>query len=182
MSLLTFIGGLFSAPVLEVGKFVYSEVKGYLERRNVLREAETRNRLAEHEARSQLAAYRIASEVEWDLAWAGQAQSSWKDEFILILWSVPTIIFIPCLFVPPARDYAMETLQFLQTVNPNIVEWYLSGWAIIFAATFGFKGAVQSMVGDRAAKVANAFATLPDDIPKTAVEAAQQVVNTAIFK
>lgn len=175
MSILAAIGAIFSAPVIETVKFLYKEVSGWMERRDQIREAETRGRIADLEAKTQLAAYRAAAEVEWDLTWAGQAQTSWKDEYILILWSIPTIIFIPCLFIPPARDYAMETLQFMQTINPQIVEWYLAGWGIIFGATYGFKGAIQTMVGDRAAKVAEVFANLPDDIPKTAVEAAQRV-------
>lgn len=179
MNLLQLIGGVFSNPVLEIGKFLYSEVTGWIERRDALRDAAVKGKLAEMEAKAQLAAYRVASEVEWDLTWAGQAQTSWKDEYILILWSIPTIIMIPCLFIPPARDYAMETLQFLQTINPNIMEWYLGGWGIIFAATFGFKGAIQAMVGDRAVKVAEAFSLLPDDIPKNAVEAAQRVASSA---
>lgn len=176
MNLMQLLGGAAFGPVIEVAKFLYGEVTGWLERRDQLRDAATKSKLAEMEAKTQLAAYRVASEVEWDLTWAGQAQTSWKDEYILILWSIPTIIMIPCLFIPPARDYAMETIQFLQTINPDIMSWYLGGWGIIFAATFGFKGAIQSMVGDRAAKIAEVFASLPDDIPKTAVEAAQRVV------
>ena len=179
MNLLQLIGGLGALlkPFESVFSFVGKEVTDWVERRDVIQKATLDTQLAEIVAKKELAAYRIASEVEWDLAWAGQAGSSWKDEYILILWSIPAIVMFPCLMIPGLRDYALETLTFLQQLNPDIIIWYMSGWGIIFAATFGIKAAAQTMIGDRVSKVASAFSLLPDDIPKTAVEAAQRIVT-----
>ena len=179
MNLFMLLGAVLK-PLSGVAGWVGKEVSDWSARRDAIKEAETKAEVARIEAKANLAAYMVASEVEWDLAWAGQASSSWKDEYILILWSVPSIILFPCFLIPPLRPYAMETLTFFQSLNPDIIVWYMTGWGIIFAATFGMKSAVQAMVGDRVSKVAEAFQLLPDDIPKAAVQAAQGAVGKAL--
>lgn len=173
----------FLSLLKPLGDIAASAIKAWGDhqsRQATVQEAELKVKVADLEAKAQLAAYRAASEVEWDLAWAGQAQTSWKDEYILILWSAPAIVMFPAMFIPGLRDYAVETLTFLQTLNPDIMTFYMSGWGIIFAATFGIKTAMQAMVGDKVSKVAEAFKLLPDDIPKDAVEAAQKAIQKKV--
>lgn len=174
------LGLLGLKPLGEAFGWVVKEVSDWSARRDTIKAAQLEATVARITAEAELAAYKVASEVEWDLAWAGQASTSWKDEFILILWTIPMVILFPCFLIPSLRPYAMDTLQFFQSLNPDIIVWYMSGWGIIFAATFGMKSAMQAMVGDRVTKVAQAFNLLPDDIPKQAVQVAQQAITRTI--
>lgn len=147
------------------------------DRRSQVEEAKLQTELATLKAKAELAAYKVKSDLEWDLTWAGQAQSSWKDEYILILWSIPfltvVLAFVGAIIFPSQRDSFVTTLQFIgQTIGQDGISWYLSGWGIIFAATFGLKGALQYMVPGKVSKIVDAFKDIPDDIPP---EAAQSV-------
>lgn len=157
----TVLGGLAS--------FVMKEVASWAERRDKLKAAELDVELAEARSRAELAIYKLKSDIEWDLKWADASSRSWRPEFILILWSLPTV----CLFIPGLRGYVMDGFEFLKLFDPNAPTVFMSGWAIIFAATFGMKSATSFMLPGRAAKIAEAFAKLPDDIPIEVVERAQ---------
>lgn len=159
-------------------KFVATEVSKWSERRDLLKEATLKAQLAKITADAELAAYKAKADVEWDLAWAGQAQSSWKDEYILILWTIPMLAFLPALFMPSMREGVMQTLQFLQTMGgPDIVYWYMGGWGVIFSATFGMKNALQLMVPGNISKITEAFSGVPDDIPQGIVDAATERIK-----
>lgn len=173
MSLLSVLGG----PFVGLATLVVKEVSGWMERRDAIKEATLESKIATINARSELAAYLVKSEAEWDLAWAGQAQSSWKDEYLLILWTLPGVIFTTCLMVTPWRDYAMETLMFLQGLHPQIIEFYLAGWGIIFAATFGVKQAIQMMIPAKVKKITEAFSLVSDDIPDEAVASVTRAIR-----
>lgn len=151
-------------------KYLVTEVRGWAERKDVLRKAELDASVAEIRAKAELAAWKVKADVEWDLTWAGQAQSSWKDEYLLILWSIPLLPVILAVLFPGYRDDFMETLGFFQQLNPDIIPFYLMGWSIIFAATFGLKQATQMMLPGRLGKMVEAISGAPDDIPEKAVE------------
>lgn len=146
-------------------------VSSWSERQDKLAQAKLDTQLAEETARQNLAAYRVKSETEWDLKWADQASTSWKDEWLLILWSVPTIM----LFIPGwPRQTVMEGFDYLKAFNPDAPSWFMAGWAIIFAATFGIKQALQFMLPSRLAGLAKVMGSLPDDIPPEAADRAAQ--------
>jgi hypothetical protein len=162
-------------------QFVAKEVSKWSERRDLIQEATLKSQLAQITANAELAAYKAKADVEWDLAWAGQAQSSWKDEYILILWTIPMLAFIPALFFPSMRDNVMQTLQFLQTLGgPDVIYWYMGGWGVIFSATFGMKNALQLMVPGNISKITEAFSAVPDDIPTEIVSAATERIKAGL--
>ncbi|MBO6814564.1 MAG: hypothetical protein JJ891_06875 [Rhizobiaceae bacterium] len=136
------------------------------ERRDALKTAEHEAKVAEVKARAEVAAYKVKADIEWDLKWADQASSSWKDEFILAIWSIPILGLIASMFIPPMRPAVMETLNYLQAFHPDFAEWYMAGWGIIFAATFGMRNAMSVMLPGRAARVLEASKGLKDDIPE----------------
>jgi hypothetical protein len=174
--LLSLIGAL-AVPF----QYVAGEVSKWSARRDKIKEAELGVRLAKLTAETELAAYKAKADVEWDLAWAGQAQSSWKDEYVLLLWTVPMLAFIPTLFFPSLRGEALTTLQFLQTTfGPDLLYWYMGGWGVIFSATFGMKSALQFMVPGNAAKIASTLSTMADDIPDSAVEATTERIQKLV--
>lgn len=166
MNLLAILG-LIAKPF----ELVVEKISKWSERRDALTEAKLTADLAEIHARAELAAYKAKADVEWDLAWAGQAQSSWKDEYILILWTIPMLVFLPALFIPGLRDDLASTLSFVQALfGSDVLYWYMGGWGVIFSATFGMKGALQFMVPGNAAKLATTLASIDDDVPDEAVK------------
>lgn len=151
-------------------KFLAGEVTNYLEAREAVKTAKLEAKLATITAEAELAAYKVKADLEWDLAWAGQAKDSWKDEWVLGLWSFPLLVALPALLFPSWQGHIMETLAWLQKIDPNILSWWMTGWGIIFSATFGMKAAGQMMIPSGVAKIAESFKGLPDDIPEDAVK------------
>lgn len=175
MGLLSYIP--IVGPILETA---VEEISKWSKRRDLIKAAELQARVAEINAKAEIAAYKVKADIEWDLKWAGQAESSWKDEWLMILWSIPMVLGMFCVFVPGLRDDLVTTLEFINGLNDQILFWYAGGWALIFGATFGYKGFVQMMVPNKVQKVADAFGRLADDIPMDAVEDAQNLISSRL--
>ncbi len=158
-------------------------VKGgldWLQGRQRIAEAKLNSEIAKIEAEAELAAYKLKADVEWDLAWAGQAESSWKDEYLLFLFTIPLWGLIIGLFLPDARPAVMETLDWLKAIHPMILEFYLGALAVIVSAVYGVRAFAQGWLPGRVARIAEAFGELDDDIPDQAVEAATTRVQAFI--
>lgn len=159
--------------LLPGAKWLGEQISLWTEHRRVIVQAETEARIAHIKAQAELAAYKAKADIEWDLKWADAADRSWKDEFLLVLWSVPII----GLFIPGMRPFVMEGFDYLRQFNPNAAEWYMAGWSIIFAAVFGLRQAVQLMAPTRMRKLAEVLVGSKDDVPKEAVSKAQRVAS-----
>lgn len=167
--------------ISSVGTFFVKEVSDWSRRRDSLKAATLEAEVAEIKARAEIAAYKVKADIEWDLAWAGQAQSSWKDEFILILWTIPVLAFLPSLFFEGARESTMATLDYLKmTFGDGFLNFYTIGWGVIFSATFGMKAAAKMMLPGTVTKITEAFDDIPDDVPEAAVTAAQKKVSSFV--
>lgn len=59
-------------------------------------------------------------------------QSGWKDEYLVVLWSIPAIM----CFMPGMQGYVRDGFHILATVTP---EWYPIGLLGITGAVFGLK-------------------------------------------
>lgn len=164
--------------LLPFGELIVNTLSKWSERRDALKDAKLQAEIAEYKAKAEIAAYKVKADIEWDLKWADQAGNSWKDEFMLLLWSAPLI----GLFIPGIRDYVMEGFRFLQLFNPDVAYWYMAGWSIIFAAVFGFKQAAAIMLPGQTGKLAQILAGIPDDIPEGVAQEAQSKVTEAIKK
>lgn len=167
------MGWLAAIPLAE---YVVKQLSDWSARRDQIKQAETDAKIAELKAKAEIAAYKVKADIEWDLKWADQAGSSWKDEFMLILWSMPMI----GLFIPGLRPFVMEGFDYLKLFNPDAPSWYMAGWAIIFAAVFGFKQAAALMLPGQAGKLAGVLAQLPDDIPDEVATKAQSSVDALL--
>ena len=175
------------APFTSLAGTLVKEVSAWSTRRDTIRAAKVEAEVATIRAKAELAAHIVKSDHEWDLAWAGQAKDSWKDEWVLILWSAPAVVlllgFIGSILMPSTRDDFVLTIEFLRdTVSPAVLELYLYVWGVIVAATFGLKAVVQGTVGSKVEKVTKAFQTTGDDIPSAAVDTAQTAVNAFLNK
>lgn len=164
----TILGGLL-AKVLDPE----NALSKWSARRDAIAQAKADAEIAKVTAEANLAAYKLKADVEWDLKWADNAQTSWKDEWLVILWSIPLV----GVFVPGIRPYIMDGFEYLRAFNPEAPTWFMAGWAIIFAATFGIKQAVQLMMPGRVAGLVTAMGNVSDDIPKEAVDKAQSIIQ-----
>lgn len=172
-------GFLTALPFLvNIVKFVTKEASDWSRRRDTLKEAKLEANVAEIKAKAEIATYKVKADIEWDLAWAGQAETSWKDEWLLILWSVPMVVGMFSLFIPPLQTNVMNAIVFAQSIHPDMPLWYAGGWAVIFSATFGMKSLVQLFLPGKITKIADVFGELDDDIPDdVAAKAHERITN-----
>lgn len=56
-------------------------------------------------------------------------ESSWKDEYLVLIWSYPII----SAFIPRLQDSTMAGFTFLQ----GLPTWYVGGWVTISLSVFG---------------------------------------------
>lgn len=141
-------------------------LRRWLRRRAILDEAEFRVRLAEVKAREAIAAYKVKSDIEWDLKWAEGGYKSWAPTAILALWSLPTVGF----FVPALRPYIEAGFQAMSVYSPDLPTYFMAGWGVIFAATFGIEKAIALFAPGRTARLIEAMSKAPDDVPPEVVE------------
>lgn len=73
----------------------------------------------------------LTNEANWDNIQAEASKSSWKDEWLTILISIPMILS----FIPGMGDVVREGFN---TLN-ECPEWYQYLIGVVFAASFGIK-------------------------------------------
>ena len=97
--------------------------------------AETGAKVARAKAEATIMEKKATGELEWDLEMARGSQSSWKDEWLVFLFSVPLILaFIPGMEGVVANGFAqLEAMP----------QWYQYSLGIIVAASFGVRSATK---------------------------------------
>ena len=74
-------------------------------------------------------------EIDWDIAQAKASSSSWKDEWLTVLFSIPLVL----AFIPGCEDIVQIGFNQLQLMP----DWYKYALSIIVAASFGVRGATK---------------------------------------
>ena len=107
----------------------------WLEGKVEKKKAETGAKVARAKAEATIMEKKATGELEWDLEMARGSQSSWKDEWLVILFSVPLILaFIPGMEGVVANGFAqLEAMP----------QWYQYSLGIIVAASFGVRSATK---------------------------------------
>ena len=75
-------------------------------------------------------------EIDWDQTMAEASKDSWKDEWLVLLFSVPLIL---AFCGDWGRAIVESGFQALETAP----EWYRYTLGVIVAASFGFRGATK---------------------------------------
>ena len=76
---------------------------------------------------------KATADIDWDLEAIKASNNSWKDEWLVILFSIPMIMaFIPGLEGVVARGF--EQLEMMP-------DWYQYSLGVIIAASFGIRSA-----------------------------------------
>ena len=97
--------------------------------------AETGAKVARAKAEATIMEKKATGELEWDLEMARGSQSSWKDEWLVILFSVPLIL----AFIPGMEGLVAKGFAHLEAMP----QWYQYSLGIIVAASFGVRSATK---------------------------------------
>lgn len=84
----------------------------------------------------------LTGEIDWDLEAIKATQSSWKDEWITILISIP---FLLCFINDDTRQMAFAGFQALEQAPA----WYTYSFGVVIAASFGIRSATKFFGGKK---------------------------------
>ena len=110
-------------------------VSTWLEGTVETKKAKTLAKVATAKAEATIMEKKATGEIDWDLAAVKGSQNSWKDEWLVILFSVPLIL----AFIPGMEDVVSHGFQQLE----QMPEWYQYSLGVIVAASFGVRSATK---------------------------------------
>ncbi len=107
----------------------------WLEGKVETKKAETATKVAKAKAEAVIMEKKATGEIDWDLEMARGSQSSWKDEWLVILFSIPLIL----AFIPGMEEVVANGFSQLEAMP----QWYQYSLGIIVAASFGVRSATR---------------------------------------
>jgi hypothetical protein len=97
--------------------------------------AETGAKVAKAKAEATIMEKKATGEIDWDLEMARGSHSSWKDEWLVILFSVPLVLS----FIPGMEGVVASGFEQLE----KMPDWYQYSLGVIVAASFGVRAATK---------------------------------------
>lgn len=97
--------------------------------------AETDAKVARAKAEATIMEKKATGELDWDIAMAEGSKHSWKDEWLVILFSVPLIL----AFIPGMEGVVEQGFAQLE----QMPDWYQYSVGVIVAASFGVRSATK---------------------------------------
>ena len=99
--------------------------------------AETKAKVARAEAEAQIMVSRATSEADWEKIMAQGTQNSWKDEYLVLLFSIPLILaFLPFEWADQAVANGFAALE-------SMPQWYSYTLGVIVASSFAVRSATK---------------------------------------
>ncbi len=99
-------------------------------------------KLVEAEAKATIMKSAATSEAEWEKIMAQGSQSSWKDEWLTILFSVPLVL---CF----TGEWGRQTVSDGFAALESMPDWYQYTLGVIVAASFGVRSATKFFGGKK---------------------------------
>ena len=99
------------------------------------KKAQAQTKVAKAQAEAIVMQKKATGEIDWDLEMAKGSASSWKDEWLTILFSIPLIL----AFVPGMEEVVENGFARLN----EMPEWYQYSLGVIVAASFGVRSATK---------------------------------------
>ena len=97
--------------------------------------AKAATNVAKAKAEAVIMEKKATGEIDWDLEMAKGSHSSWKDEWLVILFSIPLIL----AFIPGMEGIVANGFQQLE----QMPQWYQYSLGVIVAASFGGRSATK---------------------------------------
>jgi len=110
----------------------FSLVEGYFSTKKEKQQAQAKMEVALKEAEAEVFKRKSLQDGEWDLESMRGSKDSWKDEFFVIILSLPFI----ASFIPQLQEYVAAGFLILDRDTP---EWYKAAFGVAIAASFGFR-------------------------------------------
>ena len=104
----------------------------FLEGRVAKQKGENQIKLAEAEAKAKI----LSSESDWERIMASNQAGSWKDEWLVLLFSVPLIL---CFCGEWGRDVVTSGFMALETMPT----FYQAGLGAMIASSFAIRGVAK---------------------------------------
>jgi hypothetical protein len=92
-------------------------------------------KIATAKAKAVVIQRQATGEIEWDIEAIKGSTSSWKDEWLTILFSIPLIL----AFIPGMDEVVINGFEQLN----NMPDWYQYSLGVIVAASFGVRSAAK---------------------------------------
>ena len=99
------------------------------------KKAQSATKVAKAQAEAVIMQKKATGEIDWDLEAIKGASSSWKDEWLVILFSIPLIL----AFIPGMEGVVQNGFEQLN----KMPEWYQYSLGVIVAASFGVRSATK---------------------------------------
>ena len=99
--------------------------------------AETGAKVARAKAEATIMEKKATGELDWDLEMAKGSKSSWKDEWLTIIFTVPMVVVFYGAIADDPAIISRITLA-VQTIT-ELPEWYVHIMYGIVAASFGLR-------------------------------------------
>ena len=122
---------MWTALIGPVSDLASTWLKGSVEKTK----ANTEAKVAKAKAEATIMEKKATGEIDWDLEMARGSQSSWKDEWLVILFSIPLIL----AFIPGMEEVVANGFLQLEMMP----EWYQYSLGVIVAASFGVRSATK---------------------------------------
>jgi hypothetical protein len=109
---------------------------GWLKGKADKQAAEAKLKLTEAEAKAKIMLSKETSVADWERIMAQGSQTSWKDEWLTILFSIPLVLVF---LGDTGRDIVANGFAALETMP----DWYQYTLGVIVAASFGVRSATR---------------------------------------
>ena len=104
--------------------------------------AETRMKVSEADAKAQIMLSAATSEADWEKIMAQGTQNSWKDEFLVILFSIPLVLSF-------CGEWGRTTVSDGFEALATMPEWYQYTLGVIVASSFAVRSATKFFGGKK---------------------------------
>ena len=115
---------------------------GFLSNKAAKNQAEAQLKLTEAEAKSKILLSEKTSVADWERIMAEGSQNSFKDEYLVLLFSIPLVL---SFCGETGRDIVSNGFLALETMP----DWYQYTLGVIVAASFGVRSATKFFGGKR---------------------------------
>tara|TARA_R110000796_G_scaffold171156_1_gene288181 strand:+ start:2399 stop:2791 length:393 start_codon:yes stop_codon:yes gene_type:complete len=104
--------------------------------------AETRMRVSEADAKAKIMLSAATSEADWERIMAQGTQNSWKDEYLVGLFSIPLILSF-------CGEWGRQTVSDGFDALSTMPDWYQYTLGVIVASSFAVRSATKFFGGKK---------------------------------